>query len=81
MSIATNVMLTKHICLLHSIQKNPSTMADNDHASSCYHVCQLGIGFCSIFATLPKMHKARCIAFLVWNSMSALVRLWLCNVT
>ena len=30
----------KHVCLVHSIQKNPSTMADNERRSSCHHACQ-----------------------------------------
>ena len=31
----------KCVCLVHSIQKNPSTMADNERRSSCHHACQL----------------------------------------
>ena len=38
MSIAMNVVLTNvHVCLVDSIQKNPSTMADNEWRSSCHH--------------------------------------------
>ena len=40
MSIAMNITLT-NVCLLHSIQKNPSTMADNERWSPCHHMCQL----------------------------------------
>ena len=31
----------KRVCLVHSIQNNPSTMADNERRSSCHHACQL----------------------------------------
>ena len=31
----------KCVCLVHSIQKNLSTMADNQWWSSCHHACQL----------------------------------------
>ena len=31
----------KHVCLVHSIQKNSSTMANNEQQSPCHHGCQL----------------------------------------
>ena len=31
----------KHLCLVHSIQNNPSIMLDNKRRSSCHHACQL----------------------------------------
>ena len=40
MNITMNITLT-NMCLVYSIQKNPSTMVDNEWRSSCHHACQL----------------------------------------
>ena len=57
MNIMMNITLT-NMCLVCSIQKNPSTMVDNERRSSCHHACQLfsweiSVGWIMVTSTRP----------------------------